>query len=223
METNPQAVAEAQVDHVVSKDAGQVWPVPTLENKPEELDWMNKTAGQVEKLDARSLGINIHNCGACDGSHECLQVNEYARPLAPFTHWFMCPNTHDPVNLTLGMMKSGEGLEFHAGIIQDLAKAQIAGRYMVIVCYVDADKDAERRLPLRLVRHSCKFPTGDVYPSKESEGFVGLLMRNLKEEFGDPQPVEMKTVAPHPLKSLLGRAAEAAVGSADAMHPLPPQ
>lgn len=214
-----QSQAEAQVDHVlnqaVNQEPSQVWPKyddPNPEKQPHEV----ARDQPVEKLDARGLGIRVTKCGACDGCHDELQVNEYARPLGPFTHWYMCPTLHDPVNLSLGMMKLGDGLAFDGPIIQTLAKAQIEGRFMVVICYVHAEPDSEGKTVLSLSRHGCKFPTDKVYQTKGSEGLVGLLMRNLKEEFGEPQPVEMKKVEPHPLKSLLGRVDEA-------MHPLPPQ
>lgn len=193
METN--TPADIVTDNKATEEPSQVWP-----EKPEPV---------ATVMDARGLKLAIHHCGGCDGSHEDIQVIEYARPQGPFTHWFNCPATADPVSLSLGMLKSGAGLEFSGPVLQELAKAQIAGRYMVIICYVHAEPGPDGKLGLTLTRHGHKFPAGDVYQSKESEGLVGLLMRNLREEFGDPQPVEMKTVAPHPLKSLLGRVDEA--------------
>lgn len=201
-------------DHVTNQESGQVWPPRDGLQAETPLQ-----RSQVAKMDARGVPFNISKCGACDGSHEHLTIMEYARQPGPFSHWFVCPNTGDPVNVTLGTLPSGEGLEFNGAVIQDLAKAQMAGRYMAIICYVEAEPDANGKFPLRLVRHGCKFPSGDVYQSKECEGLVGLLMRNLKEEFGDPQPVEMKAVKPHPLKSLVERAKEAS----EVMHPIPPQ
>lgn len=198
MDTN--TPADIVTDNKATEEPSQVWPAKAEETKAEPV---------ATVLDARGMRVNINHCGGCDGSHEDIQVNEYARPQGPFTHWFTCPATADPVSLSLGMLKGGAGLEFSGPVIQELAKAQMAGRYMVIVCYVHAEPDASGKFPLTLTRHGHKFPTGDVYPSKECEGLVGLLMRNLKDEFGDPQPVEMKTVAPHPLKSLLGRVDEA--------------
>lgn len=211
---------EAQVDHVVgTQEPSQVWPPHESQQASEDArdsirSGTAKTTSEIiDKLDARGLGIRITNCGACDGTHEDMKVNEYARPLGPFTHWFMCPTLHDPVNLTLGMLKTGEGLELSGPVCRELAKAQIAGRYMVFVCYVT---EGDGKTTVTLTRHGNKFPTDKIYPSKENRGLVGLLMDNLKDEFGDPQPVEMKQVAPHPLKSLMGRVEEA-------IHPMPPQ
>lgn len=203
-----------------SQEPSQVWPVAV-----DDRTVMDEGSPVVEKLDARGMGIRVTNCGACDGTHDDLKVNEYARPLGPFTHWFMCPTLHDPVNLTLAMLKTGDGLELDGPVCRKLAEAQIAGRWMVIICYVDSSGGADA---LKYQRNGHKFPSGDVYPSKQSKGLVGLLMEDLEREFGPAQPVEMKQVVPHPLRSLLGKAENAVQNSlgdrvTEAMHPLPPQ
>jgi len=185
----------------------------------------------TDKFDARQVGITIKNCGACDGTHEGVKVNEFTRPSGPFTHWFTCPNLQDPVNITLGLLSNGEGLQLDGPILQTLARAQLCGMYMVIVCEIDPSQDHK----MTLTRHTHKFPSGDVYQTKSNLGFMGLLKENLEQEFGPAQPVEMKEVRPQPLRDLMGnlidRAKEAqevpaaSLGDrvSEAMQTLPPQ
>ncbi len=162
-----------------TNSAGQVWPpVAPLTGQPAHVE-----PGQR---------LNIRQCPSCDGSHDDLQVREYSKPQGPFTHWFTCPNSKDPVSLSLLMLTSGEGMELNGAVCQALAEAQLAGRWMIAVFTITPDGKLLCR------RSTAKFPTGDY------DICMNLFRENLQQETGPAQPAKMADGRPNPLRSLLG-------------------
>lgn len=158
--------------------AGQVYP-------PSE-----PLTGQPAPLSGQS--VNIRQCPCCDGSHDGLDVREFAKSQGPFTHWFLCPTLGEPVSISLLMLSSGEGLELNGAVCQSIAKAQLSGRYLIAVFVISAEGKLE------LHRTSQKFPTGDF------EECVNMLRKNLSSETGPAQPLQMQRGRPMPLRTLMG-------------------
>ena len=172
----------------MSEDAGQVWPpAEPLTGEP-----------VVIESDQR---LSIAECPACDGKHAGLEIHQFNRPSGPFTHWFTCPSQGDPVPLSLMMLKDGEGFELNTKVCQAVAAAQMSGRYLIAVFYINHDNN------LLLERTTHKFPPADFFESKESKGVMGLLRESLEMEVGPQQPAKMKPAGKlSPLQSLLGAA-----------------
>jgi hypothetical protein len=173
--------------------AGQVWPHPVVvETAPPD----QPLTGEKPSLVGQN--ITVHQCAACDGRHENIEVRDYNRPQPPFTHWYMCPNLGDPVPIALAMLHDGQALELNGPVCQALAEAQIAGRFLVAVCMI---KDG--KLLLRRTTH--KFPAAEYFETKESAGVMGTLRKNLEQEVGTQQPAVMREATlPKPLRELLG-------------------
>lgn len=168
----------------------QVWPPA---NDPGPL------TGAPCALGGQSL--NMRQCPSCDGSHEAIIVKELAKPAGSFTHWFSCPNTGDPVSLSLAMLKSGGGIELNGPVCQSLAEAQMAGRWMIAIWHIDQNN------AIQCSKHSTKFPVGDYFTQKDIQGHKGcveMLAELLRQEIGPVQPDLMRAVNPSPLRDLMG-------------------
>lgn len=146
--------------------------------------------GQPVKTNGQSL--SIRQCPCCDASHDGLEVREFSRPQGPFTHFFTCPSLQEPVSVSLLMLTGGEGLELSGPICQAMAKAQLAGRYLIAVYVINPDGRID------LHRTTQKFPTGDY------DACIKMLQDDLRSEIGPAQRDEMKEASPLPLRGLLG-------------------
>ena len=82
--------------------------------------------------------IDIHVCESCGQQHEGVQLHPYRKQQPPFTHWYGCPETTDPVALTV-MVHNGTNVQLHSRIMRDILQAQLHGRMMVLVASIPAD------------------------------------------------------------------------------------
>jgi hypothetical protein len=67
--------------------------------------------------------IQIRMCYSCNGQHDDLEVKQYHRENPPFTHWYECPITHDPVPLTLVVCNNIQH-ELHGRVMRDVFERQ---------------------------------------------------------------------------------------------------
>jgi hypothetical protein len=175
---------------------GQVWPQPVETPSSEAPQPLTGEKAPIASIDRQN--ITVHQCAACDGRHENIEVHDFNRPRPPFTHWYTCPALGDPVPLCLAMLKSGEAIELNGPVCQALAEAQIAGRFLVAVFFVQDGV-------LMLRRTTYKFPAVEYFETKDSAGVMGTLRKNLEQEVGTQQPAVMREAAlPKPLRELLG-------------------
>ena len=129
--------------------------------------------------------INVRKCGSCDGAHQSIEIKDFKKSHAPYTHYYFCPTTSDPVCTTL-LCRDGDNSKVHEPnmqIVKHLVEAEAAGEYMVAVYRVD-------RGVLKLHRTSVEFPTSMF------EAAVKLLDQNLTEEAGPPQQVDLVAAKP---------------------------
>ena len=182
------------------KPESQVWPPP--QNKIDS----NAEGGPLtgEPVDVRGSKLNIRKCPACDAAHQNLVVNEYNKPQGVFTHWFHCPTIQDPVSVSLLMLRSGDAIELSGPVCQSLANAQVAGRYLAVVFYVDEEGK------LHMERTTSNFPVADFYETKDRPGCIGMLRKSFEDEVGKQAPQTMSRARPKPLRTLVGDAVNAA-------------
>ena len=140
-------------------------------------------------LDTTGQKLNVTQCAACDGPHESLDVQSFKRLTPPWTHWFMCPSTNDPVPLCLVMKDAEQGIEVSSTIVSKLIQAQVTGSYLVAIVRRNDDK-------LQLDRVTHNFPTNDF------AGAVKLLDDDLTKEVGPPEAGTMQQARPAPLVNL---------------------
>lgn len=81
-----------------------------------------ESTGQMRPL-VGGATIQIRMCYSCNGQHDELPVTEYHRPNPPFTHWYTCPITNDPVPLTLVVCNNIQH-ELHHRIMQEVFERQ---------------------------------------------------------------------------------------------------
>ncbi len=127
--------------------------------------------------------INVRKCGSCDGPHERVEVHEYVKDQAPYTHWYTCPKTTDPVPTALLHRGDNKVHEPNLAILKQLVEAEASGEYLVAICFV-----SKGRLEFR--RTTVEFPTAYFTEA------VRLLDEDLSKESGPPQKVELVTAEP---------------------------
>lgn len=176
------------------QEDGRVWP----SQPPAEPAYESEKVLTGERASFGTEGLTVHKCAACDGKHEGIVMSEYTRPPAPFTHWYDCPTLGDPVPVALAMMTNGGGMELNGPVCHALAAAQVAGRFMVMVCYHEDGK-------LRMRVTTNKFPTGDYFETADAKGVLGTLKEMLEREVGTLQQQQMRqAVLPQPIRELFG-------------------
>lgn len=146
-----------------------------------------------EPVDTTGNVLQVHHCGSCDGIHENVPVHPYAKTTPPYTHWFICPTTRDPVPLTLVMMDGKRGIEINNAIIHALVQAQKTNAYMVVIYRVEDGL-------VKLSRTTQNFPTGDF------DNSVKALKQDLDKEMGVPAEMPMREAPkPTPMVNLFGQ------------------
>lgn len=146
-----------------------------------------------QPVDTRGNVLDVRHCPVCDGIHNGVPVTAFAKQTPPWTHWFTCPTTGDPVPLTLVMMSADRGIEINNVLIRALVHAQSTNAYMVAIFRVDDGQ-------IKLDRTTHNFPTGDFV------NCVTLLRQDLDRELGPPQqtiPLQ-PSVNPNPVINLFG-------------------
>jgi len=142
--------------------------------------------------------INVDRCPSCGGRHEAVAVWEYKTPQPPWTHWFQCPTTSDPAQLTLMTADKGEHfIELSTEMMKRLVAAQHIGRYMVAIW--DYDPAREKGAEIELWRVTEQYPTSEFDRSLET------LHVALDAETQPPAAAEMPEAAPRmPMVNLFG-------------------
>jgi hypothetical protein len=129
--------------------------------------------------------ITVNECGSCGGVHERVLLHKYIKPIGPYTHWYSCTTTGDPVPLCLTMIGKSTALEIQAPILRELISALIDTRYLIAVWRVHPDPANPTGTELTLEPPIYReFPTED--PLVGFGAAIGLLERKLTETLGRP-------------------------------------
>lgn len=136
--------------------------------------------------------VAVQDCPSCHGPHKGLQPRPYSTEVGgPFTHWYACERTGDPVPLALVSTPSGNH-EVNQQLLSQLLDAQRAGAYMVVIVVSEPEGKGRK---LRLLKNTVNFPVADY------EQVLRLLRQNMDEETGPPPAAEMPA-APDKLPSV---------------------
>ena len=150
----------------------------------------SKLAGETMETVTRIDGspeIAIQDCPSCHGPHKGLAPKPYSTDGGgPFTHWYSCNRTGDPVPLALVSTPTGNH-EVNQDLLTQLVAAQRVGAYMVVI--VTAAPDGKGR-KLELRKNTVNFPVADY------EAVLRLLRQNMEEETGPPPAQEMPAAPP---------------------------
>lgn len=134
----------------------------------------------VESNERASIG----NCYACDARHEGIALHEYKTPNPPWTHWFTCPNTGDPVPVTL-VQSRGLAIEIHNAILRRVMQAQASGSFMVAIFRREPKEPTGYTIFLNRETHR--------FPNDDYEAVIEQFANNLRDELG---PMKAKPLPP---------------------------
>lgn len=193
-------------------------PVEKVEKKePPHIDGVDPSLEYVVRelaiLDNGVCRVAVPRCPRCGKPHYGTRAAAYRKPSPPWTHWFICPETHEPVSLYVAVDGSDDGrsagagaigaamsrsvvahprgLEIDRTVIEHMFDAQASGQWLAAVFYVQGGR-------LQMHRRTANFPREDLMRA------VDLLRDNLAGEVGPP-----------PLKEL-----PAAVGDGEQIEPV---
>lgn len=138
-------------------------------------------ASHVANLSGQT--INIQECGGCGGRHEGLAVQEFSTPRLPWTHWFTCPTTKDPVSVSI-IQEGDAQYAVDDDVVEQLCKATSTGRMLVGIFSVSEGKVA-------MWRHMT-----EGFPYVDLQRCVSMFSEDLAK-LGPPPAAEMET-APLP-------------------------
>jgi hypothetical protein len=138
--------------------------------------------------------FTIAECPGCGESHEGIQVSSFSVKTAknPFTHWYTCPTTGDPVCSAVKSIGK-HSYEIDPEFMRQIMEAMRSGRFLMALFYV---KDGS---PPELTRwwKTKSFPKDD----------FGTVMRDLQldleKEYGGPLPKAMTTASKQDIKPLV--------------------
>lgn len=110
--------------------------------------------------------LTISQCKSCRQSHELITLSPLAVEQEPYTHWFRCPVTDDPVLTTVKPI-NGEHVLMNPDIMHYLGVAHSYGRYIVAIAHLVPPKTL-----------TVSFVTQN-YPNADFEPFL----RKLREDY----------------------------------------
>ncbi len=94
--------------------------------------------------------VPIEKCPSCRGKHE-LPINAYSKQ-EPWTHWYCCPDTGDPVNLTL-LLDDKEPLQLQGDLMRQIVLAHRTGQFFVAIFHWEKDSPIGQQCPKWWVNH----------------------------------------------------------------------
>jgi len=145
--------------------------------------------------DVKGRTVGIKKCDSCDGAHEGVAMQAFVRQNSPFTHWFTCPVTGDAVPVSLVGLTSGDAINLESRVLQRFVEAQISGRYVVLVSFVNA----EGKLMFNCINNH--LPHGDYFGEPGRKGLFDLIRDAFENIVGPQQPKEMKQASPVPVSA----------------------
>jgi hypothetical protein len=132
------------------------------------------------------------NCYSCDSNHQDVDLHDYdgQRP-DPYTHWFKCPKTGDPVGVCVRVF-NGIETALNDKLVTELLKMQQCGRGF-LVAFITPQAPGPHGEPNVLVdRIAEKFPH-DHFPAA-----IETFKANLMQEVGPPKDKPMEIAPPLP-------------------------
>ena len=79
--------------------------------------------GQQFVPSMKNVEFDTACCLSCGKAHFRLLAKPFTKPNPPFTHFFLCPNNHEPAMLTI-VEHDSKPLELHSKAMRDIAQHQ---------------------------------------------------------------------------------------------------
>ncbi len=143
------------------------WFKPFFEGLEEQL--VAEIEEDKELKQAPTMTVRVPKCASCGKEHDGVEVKALATPQKPFTHWFTCPETGDPVPMALLMVDDQTAVAVHSQILQGVMRCLLARRYMMAFFRVEQG------------RIFCDPTVYDDFPNGDFGRAVGLLHKHLCE------------------------------------------
>jgi hypothetical protein len=116
------------------------------------------------------MEIKIAKCPSCGREHLNRPVTLLATPQPPFTHWYTCPETGDPVSMSLFMVDDQTAVAVPNQILQRVLRCLLSKRWMIACFRVEGGRVWLEPDPVLF--HD--FPNGDFGVS------IGMLYDSIK-------------------------------------------
>jgi len=100
--------------------------------------------------------IDLLECFSCGSKHEKIPLHEYNLPNPPWTHYFTCPTSGDPVSIATAEV-AGKPTIIHQDVANFLAVAKRAGHYLVAVFHKPEIGSITEQHPLKLSMRTEEF------------------------------------------------------------------
>ena len=121
--------------------------------------------------------VKVSQCGSCGESH-VVELTELASPKPPWTHWYVCPNTNDPVMASI-LVRDDRHIEANAKVCNALIEAEVEGNLLAAIFY-------RRGKHLHLHRICSTFDRDSF------KDVIRDLSKDLESEHGPPPKQEME-------------------------------
>jgi hypothetical protein len=146
---------------------------PSLSRRPNEMDRKP------------SANVNISNCPSCDSEHNNQPVYEYAAASGPFSHWYTCPKSGDPVSM---LLKIGADDIVHVpdDLLGELLSAAESNSYVAAI-FTKGKPDDSGRPMINCFAHIHYMEAFDCPPA---------LQHNFEQKFGPPPATILKEADP---------------------------
>jgi hypothetical protein len=144
--------------------------------------------------------LDVLSCYSCGERHEGVTLHAFNKPIEPWTHWYTCPDSGDPVTLSVDG-KHAAPVERVRRVVTDIERAAQVGRWLACIFFVE---EGPRRgeLITTLLWNQEDFPHA-VY-----ENCQDLLAKECAKHGGLPAPVAPLPRANGPLSKLFRPIAE---------------
>jgi len=100
--------------------------------------------------------IDLLECFSCGSKHEKIPLHEYNLPNPPWTHYFTCPTSGDPVSIATAEV-AGKPTIIHQDVANFLSVAKRAGHYLVAVFHKPEIGSITEQHPLKLSMRTEEF------------------------------------------------------------------
>lgn len=121
---------------------------------------------------SRTIETDVRQCYSCGLSHQDVLMREYVRPKPPWTHWYQCPETGEPVDASV-VVREGQAVEPDRELCERLSAARDGGGYCLALFTTRANEV------------TCWFVTRE-FPRGMLPECQRLLAKHVRDEVGGP-------------------------------------
>jgi hypothetical protein len=192
----PEQVADTTILPIIPAEAAADEPINQSVDGPEIKAPAMSLPGTLPP-NAEPERINVASCPSCEQSHEYIEIKSCKGNSEPWTHWYTCPNTRDPVMLVV-VVENGKATVLRPDFLKAAVEAQQSNRYLFGVFWVvQRPGDEEPQLYHMWFQHD--FPHGDAPKCAE------FLKDDFAEKVGPPPQLALPLAPkPSPMFNLLG-------------------